>query len=301
MALLSPPIRVLLSLAALGSLGLGGCASGPTADENPPTSAPATIPSLSLYEQRLLNIIEDEQNLVAVAFAETGGPVNERQVQRRFQALAADYTALIADNPDELDARLLYGKFLAQFGDREGAHEQFSFVWRREPDIAVVNQQLGAYLAEEGQFVDAMGFYLRAVELAPEEAAYHYDVGELLATFRPGFITDGVFLPEQIEREMLAAFQRAADLAPDQLPLQLRYGEAFYDLSHPDWTVALAHWETVQNHPALSVPEAEAVRLHRARCLAELGRTLEARALVDTITQPGLFATRDTLIAEFGL
>ena len=296
-----PPVTFLTrpwGLAGLALVLLAGCQSRPDRESASPSADDGST-AVSFYERRLLEVIELDQALVAEAFTEDG-PVDDLRIQRRFQAIAADYAAIVADNPAELDARLLYGKFLGRFGDRRGAHEQFSIVWRRNPDIAVANQQLGAYLAEEGQFVDALGFYLRAVELEPDQAAYHYDVGELLATFRPGFVDQGVLPATQLEADMLRAFAEAARLAPNDLRLQMRYGEAFYDTLSPDWGTALRHWETVAARTDLSPLERDAVTLHQARTLVELGRTTEAIALAQQVQSPGLAASRDEVLDAAG-
>lgn len=269
---------------------LTGCQSTPTAS---PRGSPEGV---SLFERRLLRVYEMEMDLKARALeADDDAPADD--LQRRFEQIVREYESIVADNPDEVEALLLYGKFLAWFGDREGAHTQFLRAQRIAPRTAVVQQQLGAYYAEEGDFNRALAFYLRAVELAPHEPAYHTDLGELLYVFSPGFIADELFTPELIDEMMLEAFTRAAELSEDDLIPQFRLGQAFYDVDSPPWPRALAHWERLYLRN-LTATQRDAVRLHRARALLALERYDEAEAVAGKVTADLLKETRDTLIAE---
>jgi tetratricopeptide (TPR) repeat protein len=241
--------------------------------------------SLSLLEQQLLEIIETEQQLDAAA---ARPDADEREIQRQFHDLNRRYQGVIARNPDHLESRLLYGKFLSRYGDREGARDQFLSAAQIDPNIAVIHQELGTYYAEEGDHTRALAYALNAVELEPETAAYHYGLGQLLAAYRPEYVADDIFTSGQIDREMLEAFRTAARLEPDSLNLQFRYGQAFYDLANPDWEGALAHWQRLAERKDLNALQADMVRVNRIRCLVELGRTTSAESLLPAIERDSL-------------
>lgn len=274
----------------LGLLALTACRSS----ETPAPSVEAPAPrSLSLLEQQLLEIIETEQQLDAAA----GRPdADKREIQRRFHDLNRRYQGVIARNPDHLESRLLYGKFLSRYGDREGARDQFLSAARIDPNIAVIHQELGTYYAEEGDHTRALAYALNAVELEPETAAYHYGLGQLLAAYRPEYVADDIFTPGQIDREMLEAFRTAARLKPDSLNLQFRYGQAFYDLANPDWEGALAHWQGLGERKDLNALQADMVRINRIRCLVELGRTTSAESLLPAIERDSLRSQAQALL-----
>jgi hypothetical protein len=274
----------------LGLLVLTACRSPET--QVPSAEAPA-IRSLSLLEQQLLEIIETEQRLDRAA---ARPDADEREIQRQFHELNRRYQGIIARNPDHLESRLLYGKFLSRYGDREGARDQFLFAARIDPNIAVIHQELGTYYAEEGDHTRALAYALNAVELEPETAAYHFGLGQLLAAFRPEFLNEDVFTPRQIDEKMLEAFRTAARLEPDSLNLQFRYGQAFYDLSNPDWEGALAHWHHLGERKDLDALQADMVRVNRVRCLVELGRSASAEALIPAIRRDSLRARARALL-----
>ena len=260
----------------------GGCRSPrqdtPEAPEAPPQE------SLSLLDQRLLRAIELQEKLEEVA-AQPEADYNE--VQRRFQEVAQEYHSIIVNNPKALDARLLYAKLLSRYGDREGAWEQFivaaKLAENDDLQAAVIHQELSTYYAEEGDHTRALAYALNAVDIEPETAAYHFGLGQVLAAFKPEFVTDGIYSASQIDEMMLEAFKTAMDIDPDNLDLQFRYGEAFYDAENPDWQAALAHWQQLSGKPALSPFQQDSLRLHQARCLVGLDRLDEARQLADSV------------------
>lgn len=274
------------------TVGLTGCwSSGSRTD---PATANGADTTHTLYERRLLGVIDDLDALDAAAAVAEDADFPE--VERQFHNLANRFNSIIADNPKQVEVRLIYAKLLDRFGDQEGARDQCVEVLKLDPTIAVAHQMLGTYFAETGDHSRALAYYLTAIEHAPEEAVYHFGLGDLLYTFKPGFLEDGIFDADTLDAKMLEAFRRAAELAPDNLPYQFRYGEAFYDLAEVDWTVPLAHWRSLGERTDLTLLQHDAARLHAARCLGELERYAEARVLAHRITSQGLFASRDALL-----
>lgn len=280
-----------LSMAIAGLfIFMVGCRS-PVALSEAPQGASAGQ-SLTLLESKLLETLAAEKELDTYVDQDDPDTVT---VQRLFQGIDRRYTALLAENPDSLETRLLYGKFLSRFGDREGARIQFLQAAAIDPQIAVIHQELGNYYAEENDPTRAVAYYLNAIGIEPEVAEYHYGLGELLLAFREDLIGEEGFSRADLNYQMLEAFRMAAELAPDNKIFQFRYGEAFYDVEEPDRERALAHWTQLQTNPSLSEIELDAVRLHRARHLMELGRSSEARRIAAEVTSPGLFYSRDQL------
>ena len=269
---LSPFLR--LALLTLMALAFSACRSPVE-----PASEPSGT-SLTLLEQKLFEILKREQQLDLAAAVPD---VQYSEIQRLFMQVARDYNALIARNPDHLETRLLYGKLLSRYGDSEGARDQFLLAARIDPEIAVIHQQLCTYYAEENDFTRALAYALNAVRIEPQTAAFHFQLGQVLAAFREKFLEEEIFSAEQLDSDLLAAFETAKSLQPDALPLQFRFGEAFYDVENPDWDRALAHWQALSSNPSLSPLQADAAFLHQAKCLLELQRKEDAQHLIDSI------------------
>lgn len=254
--------------------------------------------SVSVYEQRLIEVVREEHRLERYAAREDA---EYTEAQRRFHSVSRQYLSLIANNPDKLEPRLLYGKLLNRYGDGLGAMEQFHAALDIDPNVAMAYQQLSVIYAEEGDFGTALAYALEAVEREPSEAVYHYGIGELIAYFRDEMVADGINTEVELDEQMIRAFAQAAELAPSLVSMQFRFGEAHYDMTDPDWEGALRQWQRMATDLGddLSATERDALRLHTARVLAELGRMDEARKEAEMVETAGLISTRDDLIRQF--
>jgi tetratricopeptide (TPR) repeat protein len=239
-----------------------------------------------LASSSLLAIAEKEAKIYQ-KIAEDPEFYSANDLDRRINELVQSYRTYLLDQPNDVCAYILYGKLLRRVQENDQAFMAFLKADELDPEIAVVKQQIGNHLAEEGQGKAALTFYLRAVELEPQTAIYHFALGQLIHDFRQEFIEDGIFTSEALEREMLKAFRRAAALEPENFDFQMRLGEAYYDLTSPDWKGALVHWNKLRKE-ALTTLQGEILDLHRARVLGKLGRAAEAHKLLEQVLSPAL-------------
>ena len=242
----------------------------------------------SLADKRLMKIVHDQQRLMAQA--ETGKDADDyvnTSSEPQIRQLAARWSRYINDHPKDVEARLLYGKFLRTFGESESAILEFLAADALEPELPVIKQQIGNYYAEHGLYEEALKAFIQAVELAPEESIYHYLLGEGLFRYRWQIIEDDIYTRATLDEQMSRAFGQAAQLAPEDLGLQMRYAESFYDLESPDWAKAalqLAHCASL----AESHVHKQTVHLHQARVAAEMGELEIAKTHLDSVTMKAL-------------
>ena len=252
-----------------------------------------------LASKRLLNIAEKETQIYQ-KIAESPEFYSEDDLDRRINELIQSYRTYLLDQPDDVSAYILYGKLLRRVQENEQAFLAFLKADELDPEIAVVKQQIGNHLAEEGKGKAALTFYLQAVELEPETAVYHFALGQLIYNFEDEFIKSGVFTQDALEREMLKAFRKAAKLAPNNFDYQMRLGEAYYDLNSPDWKNALIHWKQMSEQ-ATTTLQVEILDLHRARALGKLGRSDEAKILLDRIFNHALQNSKRQVLEEIAV
>ncbi|MFT4902263.1 MAG: tetratricopeptide (TPR) repeat protein [Lentimonas sp.] len=246
--------------------------------------------------EQLLTIAEKEQK-VYKRLAENPRFYSDADLERQLNALTQSYSTYLTDHPDEVEALILYGKLLRRMNQPEAAFNAFLKADEIDPQIAVVKQQIGTYLAETGKGKAALTFYLQAIELEPDTAVYHFALGQLLYGFKTQFIEEEIFTIDAIDRQMIKAFQQALLLEADNFDFQMRLGEAFYDLASPDWKSAMLHWNKVRKTTDTEL-RSEIIDLHRTRVLGKLGRMEEAKALLETIQQPSLQQSRQQVLAE---
>lgn len=249
-----------------------------------------------LADKRLADIAMREERIYK-KIAEDPDFYSADDLERRITDLIGAYGAYLVDHPEDVNALILYGKLLRRVERFDEAFNAFLKADEIQPDIAVVKQQIGTHLAEAGKAKAALPFYLRAVALEPQTAAYHFALGQLLHEFRASFIAEGIFTRDALEREMLKAFKKAATLKPGSFDLQMRLGEAYYDLGSPDWKAALLHWNKVRK-TAENELQLEILDLHRARVMGQLGRTEEALTLAQNVQTPSLQKSKRQVLDE---
>ncbi|WP_269522826.1 tetratricopeptide repeat protein [Coraliomargarita parva] len=257
---------------------------------------PLAAAQTDFASERLLGIANKEEKIYK-KIAEDPEFYSATDLDRHIQELVDAYRSYLADNPDDPSAYILYGKLLRRLDENEQAFESFLKADELDPNIAVVKQQIGTHLAEQGKGKAALTFYLRAVDLEPETAVYHFALGQLLYRFRDDFLKENIFTRDALDREMLRAFRQAAVLEPENFDFQMRLGEAYYDLASPDWKAALLHWKKLAK-TADSDLRLEIIHLHQARTLGKLGRYEEAQELADTVQTPGLQYSKNVVLDE---
>lgn len=248
----------------------------------------------SLAQRRLSDIVAKEQRFFAVASGKQA--MNEKELTRKVQDLVADYESYLADNPKDLTAFILYGKFLRRVDQPGPATGVFLKAEKLDPNVAVIKQQIANYLTEEGRIAEALPYLLRAVELSPKTALYHHQLGSFLFLFREELIRLGITTQSSNDRNMAIAFREAAKLEPGNFEYQLRYGQSYFDVANPDWTEALSVWNELSGTANHSPEESEYLLLCKARVLMELDRRDEAKTLIDRVRSPVMGATKRRLL-----
>lgn len=257
---------------------------------------PAVFAQSNLADNRLADIALKEERIYK-KIAEDPEFYSAGDLERHITDLIRAYSAYLMDHPKDANALILYGKLLRRVQKFDEAFSAFLKADEINPNIAVVKQQIGTHLAEAGKPKAALPFYLRAVELEPKTAIYHFALGQLLHEFRGVFIEERIFTRDALEREMINAFKKAVALRPDAFDLRMRLGEAYYDLSSPDWKSALLHWNQMRKETENEL-QAEILDLHRARVMAKLGRAEQAIELAEKVQTASLQKSKQQVLDE---
>jgi tetratricopeptide (TPR) repeat protein len=259
-------------------------------------AARADDPSETMPEHNLKAIAERQKSLLDQA-AKEGEKLDSESLRTQLQGIMHDYEILLHDNPKFAAAYASEGYLLNKVGMRREAVDLMLKANQLDPDIPLVKNQIGNYLAEDGKPLEAVSYFLAAIKLDPKEPLYHYQLGTLLHEARDDFLKSGDWTRESIDKAEHEAFRQAAELAPDRIEFTYRYAESFYDLPNPDWDGALKAWGQLEDK-AKSDIERQTMRLHAANILIKQGKPDYATTLLNTITDPSLQEQKQKLIAQ---
>jgi len=246
----------------------------------------------------LKSLVERQKTLLARA-AQSDDEAAIEDVRPLLQQLVFDYERYLRDFPDEAAGYASYALLLGNplIDERRRAVALLVKANQLDRHLPLVKNQLGKFLAEEGRPLEALPYFLAAVQLEPKEPLYHYQIGTLITEARDDFLKSGEWTREALDKAMHNAFDQARTHAPDNLFFAYRYCESFYDLDAPAWDEAHAAWEALERRVNTPV-ERQTVRLHRANVRLKQGRFEEARALINDVSEPVLAEQKQKLVAQ---
>lgn len=218
-------------------------------------------------------------------------------IETELQSIVDGYEKLINAAPNYSAAYISYGMMLHRIGERTASNAMLLRADEMDPYHAIVKNQMGNYQAEEGNYPEAMGFYQMAIDLRPDEPLYHYQLGNLLFSYKRLFIDDKLFLPEGIDLEIQNRFRKAAMLAPAHLPYRLRYAQSFFDIARPNWEAALEEWQQLVDF-VQSPEEKQMMKLYMARTRFLMGHHTAARKIIKGIDDPSLEHSKQILLKQ---
>lgn len=249
--------------------------------------------------ERSLRRIADRQKEVFAEAAKQGDNLDEATFKRDLQTLVHDYELLMRNNPKYAEGYAAYGILLSKVDMRKEAAAMLLKANQLDPDMAIVKNQIGNLLAEDGKPLDAAPYFLAAIKLEPNEPVYHYQLGTLLAEARETFLKaeSGDWTRASLDAAMHNAFKRATELAPGRFEFAYRYAESFYDLEKPDWEAALKAWSALEDKAPTAI-ERQTMRLHAANVCLKMGKLAHAKALLDMVDDPKLQGQKERLLPQ---
>lgn len=234
--------------------------------------------------QELVNI----QRELLVRASEAELPEQVEALRPRLQSLVFDFERFLREHPKLPEGYISYSMLLGNplLDERERAKALLLKANSLDANLPIVKNQLGKYLAEDGLPLDAVNYFLAAVELRPEEPLYHFQLGQLLGAARDDFLKSGEWTVAQIDRAMMEAFAEAVRLDPDNLPYAYRQAEAYYDLQTPPWDEALEKWGELVRRVETAI-ERQMMGLHRVNIMLYQGQLDTAEAmLIAEVAEP---------------
>ncbi len=259
----------------------------------------ARAQSETMGERALKSIVERQKVLLAEVAdtRQAGSKLDQDSLRTQLEGLLHEYELLVQQNPDFAAAYASYGYLLSQLDQPKEAMLALLKADHLDPNIALVKNELGNFLAEDGKPLEAADYFRAAIKLAPDEPLYEYQLGTLLYEARDTFIAKGGYTRAEIDRDLQAAFRRAAELAPDRIEFTYRYAQSWADLEHPDWDQAYRAWSALAAEAA-SPFDRQVYILQEANVRVQQGRFADVRALLAQVSEPRLLPKKQILVAQ---
>jgi len=250
---------------------------------------------ISLSDKKLAGIVTTQEKFFLQSKSDNKPSLKE--MTRQAQEIVTAYESYLSHNPEDTSAIILFGKFLRQVGQEEYAVEFFLRADQVNPKLAVVKQQLANYLVEKGRPVDAFPYFIMTLELAPNEAVYHFHLGNFLFLFQSELIQEGIISENSVRSFMHRSFREASNLDNNNFDFLLRYAQSFFDFAESDKNEALIIWEKIEkDFPDRSKIEKEYFRLCKARILLQLNRKKDASSLIETVSSESFKGVKKALM-----
>ena len=112
--------------------------------------------SHSLAERNLARIIDKQ--IEFFQYSKEVANYEESELTRKAQEIVSSYESHLAENSKDVNALILFAKFLQKVGQASRAIDYYLEADLIDPKLAVVKQQMANFLIEEGRTVDAFPF-----------------------------------------------------------------------------------------------------------------------------------------------
>lgn len=247
----------------------------------------------SLSQRRLIEILRAQVRFFSNY--KKGTRMSSAENISAYRRLRSMWEEYFLENSKDADALIVFGKFLRRTGDPSAAYGIFCQADKARHTDAITKQQMATYEGEIGMFKEAYSHLQDAINLDADNPIYLGQLAQLILFYRERLSAELKLSTKELDEKMLGAYQRVAEILPENMDAQTRYAQAFYDVVSADWNKALVQWNKVEKLAQLNL-EKQTVKANKARVLIELHRDKEAQELLREVTLPSLARSKAALL-----
>lgn len=232
--------------------------------------------------------------IFAVGFASAIAQAGDRVFDAALRRAQVEHEKTLQENPTSAPAHRAYAEFLSDNGNLRAAIVHWRQAQKLDPGDAATANALGGGYLRAGHAAEAAEQFSRAVKLAGENPAYHFNLANVEFMLRHDLKAAwNVDTPELLEHA-LSEFRVASRLSPNDVEYARAYAETFYGMPNPDWVAAEAAWKHVL---ALS-GQSDFAYLQLARISLKRGNANEARRCLAKLTDTRCATLKRKLLEE---
>lgn len=251
--------------------------------------------SFSLADRKLLKIIRHEEQF----FSQNQNFVNDpKELSRKAQDLVSLYESYLAENPNDTNALILFGKFLNKVGQKSHAIDFFLKADTINPKLAVVKQQIGNFLVENEKPLEALPFFTSAIQIDPLVPDYHFHLGNFLHIYKEKISMSQILGQKSVELFSHECFAKAAEKRPTSFEYRLRFAQSFFDCPEYNRNDAIAVWDKIMSdfNSSLKKSEIDYIKLCKARIMLDLKQNEQADLLVREVSTKALVKSKKEIL-----
>lgn len=253
--------------------------------------------TFTLGQKKILDIAKLQDELFANPNAALEGEMARAELKTKAVRIISMWKTYFAENPDDVHALLIYGKFLRRIGLDGEAYAAFSKAEKLDPNLAVAKQQMSALEAERGMAREAFAHIRQAMRLEPENTVYMRQCAYILILGKKDLAGGKVVSNAEFDSLAEFCYRKIYESDKSNRAEKVRYAQSFYDLFKPDWQKALSIWREILSESALNL-ERQTAAANIARVLIELGRDAEAEEALKSVDLPSLARAKRLLLEE---
>jgi Flp pilus assembly protein TadD len=171
----------------------------------------------------------------------------QEQILKTLGQFEDSTRAYLAQHPDDIVMLDRLGHFYADEQQSDEAEAVWREVIRRAPEYSSAYNNIGTLYTHMGRDMEAVDLFRRAIEINPNEPEYYDNLATMYAVHRDEVAKKfGWDLPRAFD-EMMAAYGKARELAPEDTDYAREYADAFQTAGYYGVTdvteQAIAAWE----------------------------------------------------------
>jgi len=226
--------------------------------------------------------IKDNQAFAAKGAGVPPEELNQR-IRNRLEPIRNAYADFILRHPNHARARLAFGSFLHDMGEEEAAEIQVEKARELDPKNPAAWNNLANHYGHNGKVKTAFEYYAKAIELKPDEPVYYQNFATTVYLFRKDAKEFYKITEQEVFDKALELYAKALQFDPTNFNLATDLAQTHYGIRPTRTDDALRAW-TNAFAIAHDDIEREGVQIHFARFKWLAGRTNEARAHLNLVT-----------------
>jgi tetratricopeptide (TPR) repeat protein len=234
----------------------------------------------------------------AGGFATAGAAMSEAtlrlRIQQRVKPVKEAYEEFIKKHPKHAEIRLAYGSFLMDLGEEEEAVVHMEKGREFDPTNPAAWNNLANHYGHRGPVKKAFEYYARAIELAPKEPTYPWNLATTTYLFRKDAQEFYNIKEQQVFDRALDLYRQAQKLDPTNLVLAVDLAQSYYGIKPMRTNEALVSWSNALSL-AKNTIEQQGIFLHLARVELNTAHWEEARQHLTMVTNADMMDLKKRL------